>query len=229
MTNIHKHYYGLFIVIVLLTILSLTSGCASQEAQPGSAVSAVNQKRSPASGHAPVKPEKKTHQRISKSGPDNPSNKIYLGSDGTLAGTGSQDRPVSEVYQLARGAHPKALSIPGLPKDKFGLIDWNRMVAKKIINPADKLDGTKTNTPLLDIKVLIHAKGDSIYNVVFRHKPHVYWLDCQNCHSGIFIMAKGKNNMTMQGIVKGKWCGRCHGKVSFPLSDCNRCHTWTKP
>ncbi len=34
--------------------------------------------------------------------------------------------------------------------------------------------------------------------------------------------------MTMRGIVKGKWCGRCHNKVAFPLSNCTRCHTVPK-
>jgi len=42
------------------------------------------------------------------------------------------------------------------------------------------------------------------------------------------VPAKGQNNMTMSAIVEGKFCGRCHGKVAFPLADCNRCHTQPK-
>jgi c(7)-type cytochrome triheme protein len=34
--------------------------------------------------------------------------------------------------------------------------------------------------------------------------------------------------MTMVGIAEGKWCGRCHGKVAFPLTDCQRCHVKPK-
>lgn len=169
--------------------------------------------------------EKKTQKSKMSTGK---VNKIYLGSDGKPAGTGVSSVPASEVYRIGRGVHPKALSTPGLPKDKFGLIDWSRMVSKKLISPADTAQGEKQNTPLFDLDILIKTKGDFVNDVLFSHKAHVYWLDCQNCHTGIFQMARGQNKMTMQGIVEGKWCGTCHGKVSFPLTDCNRCHSRPK-
>jgi len=28
--------------------------------------------------------------------------------------------------------------------------------------------------------------------------------------------------------VQGQWCGRCHNKIAFPLTDCNRCHSSPK-
>ncbi|HHS83474.1 MAG TPA: cytochrome C, partial [Gammaproteobacteria bacterium] len=60
------------------------------------------------------------------------------------------------------------------------------------------------------------------------HNAHTYWLGCENCHPAIFVMGKGKNKMSMVEISEGKWCGRCHGKVAFPLTDCSRCHTQKK-
>ena len=76
--------------------------------------------------------------------------------------------------------------------------------------------------------VLIEAKGDFVDDVVYPHWIHTYWLKCDVCHPKIFIPAKGQNNMTMVGIAEGKWCGRCHGKIAFPLTDCSRCHVKPK-
>lgn len=220
-----KVYASPLSVTVLSVCVFLLTSCATQEKRQIQSA-AVKEKSSATTQTTAAKPANTTK---SKSGAGRPVNKIYLGADGQLAGTGSSDVPAGEVYRIARSVHPKALSTPGLPKDKFGLIDWSRMVSKKIIDPADTVQGEKIQTPLLDLDVLIKTKGDFVNDVLFRHKPHVYWLDCKNCHTGIFVMAKGKNNMTMQGIVKGKWCGRCHGKASFPLSDCKRCHSKPKP
>ena len=32
----------------------------------------------------------------------------------------------------------------------------------------------------------------------------------------------------MTNIIEGQFCGVCHGKVAFPLTDCARCHTTMK-
>lgn len=205
-------------ISALLFLLCLASGCATQKDKSD---------KSAATDVLVTSPQP-TVKDQPKRGPDSPTSRIYLGTDGKLAGRGLPDRPASEVFRLGRGVHPKALSLPGLPKDKFGLIDWASMVKENIITPAGSLQTNVQDPPPLELDVLIKTKGDFVHNVMFRHKPHVYWLDCQNCHDGIFVMAKGKNKMSMQEIVKGKWCGRCHGKVSFPLTDCKRCHSQPK-
>ncbi len=161
-------------------------------------------------------------------GPDDPRSGIYLSITGKMAGMGNPSQTASDAYRYGRGEHPKALAGVGLPKDKFGLIDWMAIVNKEIIKPRGSLKIGAPELPPFDMNVLITAKGDYVNDVLFPHKAHTYWLKCENCHTGIFIMAKGKNNMTMQGIVQGKWCGRCHGKVAFPLTDCNRCHQTPK-
>jgi len=167
-------------------------------------------------------------QKPRTTSPTGPDKRIYLGTDGKQAGWGSPEHPASEVFRIGRGIHPEALSLPGLPKDKFGLIDWASMVKKNIITPAGSLQPGIQDKPPLELDILIKTKGDFVHNVMFRHKPHVYWLDCKNCHPAIFAMQKAKNKMSMQQIVQGKWCGRCHGKVSFPLTDCKRCHSQAK-
>lgn len=159
---------------------------------------------------------------------DNPDSQIYLGADGKPAGRGIPDEPASEVVRIGRGTHPQALSLPNLPKDKYGLINWDAMVRQGIIKPADSLQPDAPPVPPLDLNIIIPVKSDFVNNVIFRHSSHLYWLDCSNCHPALFVMARGQNNMNMQGIAQGKWCGHCHGKVSFPLADCKRCHAIPK-
>ena len=160
--------------------------------------------------------------------PDNPASPVYKSITGELAGTGAPGQPVSQAYQLGASSTVAALNAPGLPKDRFGLIDWIAMVDEGHIEPHGSLDPSVPDAPPFDMNVLIPAKGDFVNDVMFRHKTHTYWLSCEACHPKIFVMAKGTNNMTMVGIREGKWCGQCHGRVSFPLTDCTRCHSEPK-
>ncbi|MBI5888061.1 MAG: hypothetical protein HZB82_05030 [Deltaproteobacteria bacterium] len=153
---------------------------------------------------------------------------IYLDTAGKRAGVGDPNRPASASVQLGRGWHPQALSAAGLPKDRYGLIDWAKMVRENLVKPRASLDPADEEMPPLQMDVLITAKGDFVNDVIYPHEMHTWWLKCEICHPGIFMPAQGQNNMTMTGIVQGQWCGRCHGKVAFPLTDCKRCHTSPK-
>jgi len=66
--------------------------------------------------------------------------------------------------------------------------------------------------------------------VIFPHDIHTMWLTCNNCHPEIFAMNGKLNNkvMTMPKIASGEYCGRCHNRIAFPLSDCLRCHVLDK-
>lgn len=160
--------------------------------------------------------------------PNDPSSVIYLDTSGKLAGTGDASKPASTAYQAGRGWHPQALSAAGLPKDKYGLIDWARLVRENIVKPKHSLNPDDEEMPPLKMDVLIPAKGDFVDDVIYPHEMHTYWLKCEVCHPKIFVPAKGQNNMTMVGIAQGDWCGRCHGKVAFPLTDCKKCHSAPK-
>ena len=178
------------------------------------------------SGYVPWRWEgDSSKQRVYK--PDDPDNPIYLGSDGKLAGRGDPNKPVSEAYLIGLGQHADILNAAPY-KDKFGLVDWVKMVDKKIVNPLGSLNGTEEAEPQMDMDIVISPKSDFIKDVVFSHNLHTFWLGCSACHDKLFIMAKGENKMTMKGISENKWCGACHGKVAFPLTDCMRCHSKTK-
>lgn len=163
-----------------------------------------------------------------KINPDDPSSVIYLGTKGKLAGRGDPDKPAGIGYQKGRAWHPQALEATGLPKDKFGLIDWAKIVREGLIKPRFTLNKGEDEFPPLQMDVIIKAKGDYVNDVRYPHEIHTWWLKCSVCHPKIFIPAAGQNNMSMIGIVQGKWCGRCHNKVAFPLANCTRCHTVPK-
>ncbi len=114
-----------------------------------------------------------------------------------------------------------------IPKEATGLEDWVKAFKEDKINPHESLDLDKKHSPPLKFDVEIPAVG-SMPNVIFPHEPHTYWLDCTNCHPGIFMMKKGGNPISMVKIVNGEFCGRCHGRVAFPIANCTRCHVKPK-
>jgi len=170
----------------------------------------------------------KRAKKVKKINPDDPNSPIYLGTHGQHAGKGDIDKPAGIGYQKGRAWHPQALESAGLPKDKFGLIDWAKIVREGLIKPKFSLNPNAEEFPPLQMDVIIHTKSDYVNDVRYPHEIHTWWLKCEVCHPKIFIPVAGQNNITMRGIVKGKWCGRCHNKVAFPLSNCTRCHTVPK-
>lgn len=82
----------------------------------------------------------------------------------------------------------------------------------------------KTEVNLLDMDIIFGKTGDNAF-VRFPHLVHTEWLDCANCHEEIFKKEFGKTPISMLEILGGKYCGKCHGAVAFPLTECNRCHS----
>ncbi|HET6515014.1 MAG TPA: cytochrome c3 family protein [Thermodesulfovibrionales bacterium] len=71
------------------------------------------------------------------------------------------------------------------------------------------------------------AKGAG--KVIFDGKVHAdKGLKCNDCHTKIFKMKKGAEQMTMADMNAGKFCGECHnGTKAFKTSDpanCGKCH-----
>jgi c(7)-type cytochrome triheme protein len=160
------------------------------------------------------------------------------GSAGTpstaLPGQGKEEVSDQAADSLARilieaekEQHPLAFYF--LPKSEQGsYVDWAAALKFGVIRPIDSLDPNRKTMPAIDFNVVFKVKGD-LPDVVYPHFPHTVWLDCKNCHPSIFVMRAGVNQVTMNGIMRGEFCGRCHGKVAFPLYDCNRCHSRPKP
>jgi c(7)-type cytochrome triheme protein len=113
------------------------------------------------------------------------------------------------------------------PVDSEGNIDWVKAFKDNVVHPHESLDLNKPPMPPFNFDIEIPAVG-AMPNVIFPHFPHTYWLDCGNCHPSIFVMKRGANPISMVKIVNGEFCGRCHGRVAFPISNCTRCHVKPK-
>lgn len=133
----------------------------------------------------------------------------------------------TDVLKGQQGQQEQALPLQILPKDNSGYVDWVKALRQGTIKPKDSLDPTKPTTPVIDLDIVFKVKGD-LPDVVYPHYPHTQWLACNNCHPKIFIMQAGANKVTMKKIEEGQFCGRCHGIVAFPLSNCTRCHSKPK-
>src|SRR4030066_75807 len=126
---------------------------------------------------------------------------------------------------------PKGAAAPAAPAAPAGTTtvqDPNNPLNPIYLDPAAKAD----DETILDMNILFETKSNFMDNVVFPHYMHSWWLKCEACHQSvggpIFEMGAGANKVKMVEMADGKWCGRCHGRVAFPLADCRRCHNWPK-
>jgi c(7)-type cytochrome triheme protein len=116
----------------------------------------------------------------------------------------------------------KALS--QLPPDTAGnRVRWVEALQGGYINPRTNIH-PETEIQVLDLDIIMPRTGSAKF-VRFPHRPHTEWLDCSNCHDEIFKAEAGATPVNMLEILSGKYCGRCHGAVAFPLTECDRCHS----
>lgn len=62
---------------------------------------------------------------------------------------------------------------------------------------------------------------------MFPHWVHRLRYRCYACHPVLFEMEKGANEVTMDKIKQGQFCGACHnGRLAFSaeFQNCTRCH-----
>jgi c(7)-type cytochrome triheme protein len=135
-------------------------------------------------------------------------------------------------------ATPEVVPLDYLPRDDAGFIDWTRAMREGTLRPLEAISvkrGAGMQTVRYDEPVVLRPSKTFMPDVIFPHDAHNDWLNCGNCHDGIFKMKKKASGITMKRIWKGDFCGRCHDKVAFPLRHCFRCHAgergskFTKP
>ncbi len=109
------------------------------------------------------------------------------------------------------------------PAQEGNFVDWAAALRSGEISPRTNVY-PETKIRVLDLDVLMTDTA-AMPVVRFPHRPHTEWLDCSNCHDKIFVAKGGANPITMFKILQGDFCGQCHGAVSFPLTQCRRCHS----
>ncbi len=109
------------------------------------------------------------------------------------------------------------------PAQEGNFVDWVAALRSGEISPRTNVY-PETKIRVIDLDILMTDTA-AMPVVRFPHRPHTEWLDCKNCHDKIFVAKRGANPVNMFRILQGDYCGQCHGAVSFPLTQCQRCHS----
>jgi c(7)-type cytochrome triheme protein len=116
-----------------------------------------------------------------------------------------------------------------LPPARYGnKIDWIMAENSEKIKLIDSLPGITMPQQNMVINRRDEPRTPSLPGlpgIVFSHSKHVVWSGCGMCHPEPYALEAGKTAMTMKEIISGKYCGRCHGTVAFPINDCSLCHS----
>ena len=77
--------------------------------------------------------------------------------------------------------------------------------------------------------VVINRRSDKegVRPVVFPHWFHRIRFRCKVCHFELgFKMRAGSNDIRMDDIVNGRYCGMCHnGNIAWTADQCDLCHS----
>jgi c(7)-type cytochrome triheme protein len=135
--------------------------------------------------------------------------------------------PAPPVHDPANGDYGRlqqpAEAFTGLPRDKRGRVDWMKSLRDGLIKPRADVKGEGT-MQVFKLDVVMKNTAEMPY-VTFPHESHTMWLECANCHDGIFVAKAGANRITMEKIFRGQFCGVCHDRVAFTtMFACERCH-----
>jgi c(7)-type cytochrome triheme protein len=115
-------------------------------------------------------------------------------------------------------------ALSGLPGNVSGdQVNWGKALENGNIKPRISIR-SNTQEEVLDLNILLKNTNE-MGMVSFSHKQHTEWLACNNCHDEIFKSKVGATKFGMLDNLNGEYCGRCHGAVAFPLTECNRCHS----
>lgn len=87
------------------------------------------------------------------------------------------------------------------------------------------------NTPAqaeyADVVLNRNSEKEGVRPVIYPHWFHRIRFQCRVCHSEMgFEMRVGANNVTMEEIIDGKFCGACHnGEIAWSVENCDLCHS----
>ena len=78
-----------------------------------------------------------------------------------------------------------------------------------------------------DVVLNKHSDSEGVRPVIFPHWFHRIRYQCRVCHTELgFEMRAGANDVTMQEITEGKFCGACHnGEIAWSVEHCDLCHS----
>lgn len=77
-----------------------------------------------------------------------------------------------------------------------------------------------------DVVLNRNSEKEGVRPVLFPHWFHRIRYRCKVCHAELgFKMRAGANDLRMDDIANGKFCGACHnGEIAWPTDRCELCH-----
>jgi len=78
-----------------------------------------------------------------------------------------------------------------------------------------------------DVVLNRFAEKEGMRPVVFPHWFHRIRFRCKVCHFELgFKMRAGSNEVKMNDIIEGRFCGMCHdGETAWSVENCDLCHS----
>ena len=141
-----------------------------------------------------------------------------------LAKDGVHDPKSPGVKQLQE---PREALSKLAPDTAGNQVRWMEAITNGQIAPRSRVHPETKIDELRETEIFLNLKGGTPI-VRFPHKQHTLWLDCANCHDGLFKRQVGASQLDMRKMLQGEQCGLCHGAVAFPLTECNRCHNTSR-
>jgi len=161
---------------------------------------------------------------LPKASPGAAGDSVRIGARGSLTARADAAPAFEELPVLETTLNRDSL-LAMLPRDVTGYVDWVAALDSGLMRPRSAVGGTRytrSGGPRFGFDFAF-AGPDTMFDARFRHSVHAEIIDCRQCHGPIFRYRDEKINMV--SILTGEHCGRCHGKVSFPVTTgCKRCH-----
>ena len=78
-----------------------------------------------------------------------------------------------------------------------------------------------------DVVLNRYSDNTGVRPVIFPHWFHRIRFRCKVCHHELgFEMRAGANDVKMNDLSQGKFCGMCHnGQIAWGLENCDLCHS----
>ena len=87
--------------------------------------------------------------------------------------------------------------------------------------------GTPVSAEYGDVVINRISGEEGVPPVIFPHWFHRIRFRCKVCHAELdFEMRVGANEMNMNALEEGKYCGACHNdEIAWGLQNCVMCHS----
>ena len=78
-----------------------------------------------------------------------------------------------------------------------------------------------------DVEINNRSEKEDMRPVIFPHWFHRIRFRCKVCHAELgFKMQAGANDITMDAILDGQYCGACHNdEIAWSPVNCDLCHS----